>query len=210
MSGLFITVEGTDGCGKTTQIKLLEEYFEKGGYSVVCVRDPGSTPIGEKIRKIIIDPDNKEMCSTTETLLYAAARAQMVEQIIRPALKRGSVVISDRYIDSSYAYQGFARGMGAKMIKDINKYAIDDIIPDITIFLQLKPEQGIERKKNQAELDRMEAQKNSFHKRVYDGYTRLAKNNRKRIKIVDAAGTIDDVHLKIISLIEDMIRKREI
>lgn len=210
MSGLFITMEGTDGSGKTTQINLLKDYFEEKGYNVVCVRDPGSTSISEKIREIIIDKNNSEMWNVTEALLYAAARAQMVNQIITPALKNGSVVISDRFIDSSYVYQGYARGMGEKTITDINKYAVDGITPDITFFLRLSPEEGIERKKKQAELDRMEAQKQSFHKRVYDGYMRLAKNNRKRIKIVDAVDSIDEIHAKITGYIENMLKEREI
>ena len=122
MSGLFITLEGTDGSGKTTQINRLKEYFSERGYRVVCTREPGGTPIGEKIREIIIDKNNSEMANITEALLYAAARAQLVNEVIEPVLKDGGVVISDRFLDSSLVYQGFARGMGENFIKNINKY----------------------------------------------------------------------------------------
>ena len=118
MSGLFITLEGTDGSGKTTQINRLKEYFSERGYRVVCTREPGGTPIGEKIREIIIDKNNSEMANITEALLYAAARAQLVNEVIEPVLKDGGVVISDRFLDSSLVYQGFARGMGENFMSD--------------------------------------------------------------------------------------------
>ena len=136
MSGLFITLEGTDGSGKTTQINRLKEYFSERGYRVVCTREPGGTPIGEKIREIIIDKNNSEMANITEALLYAAARAQLVNEVIEPVLKDGGVVISDRFLDSSLVYQGFARGMGENFINNINRAGVNSLEPDITFLFK--------------------------------------------------------------------------
>lgn len=207
MSGLFITMEGTDGAGKTTQIKLLEEYLIHKGYKVVCTREPGGTPISEKIREIIIDKNNTEMTDMTEALLYAAARAQHVDEVILPALKEGGIVISDRFVDSSVVYQGFARSIGERLIKNINKYAVGDLEPDITFFLKLKPEDGLTRKRNQAELDRLEAEKFSFHQRVYDGYVRLSKRCKSRIQVVDALKPVEEIHNVIVSGVDSLLEK---
>ena len=210
MSGLFITMEGTDGAGKTTQIKLLEKYLTDKGFKVVCTREPGGAPISEKIREIIIDKNNSEMTDMTEALLYAAARAQHVEEVIMPALKEGDVVISDRFIDSSVVYQGFARSMGERLIKNINKYAVGDLEPDITFLLKLKPEDGLARKRAQAELDRLEAEKFSFHQRVYDGYVRLSKRCKSRIKVIDALKTVDEIHNEITEGVNSLMEKNGI
>ncbi len=210
MSGLFITIEGTDGAGKTTQIKLLEEYLTNKGFKVVCTREPGGTPIGEKIREIIIDKNNTEMTDMTEALLYAASRAQHIEEIILPTLKDGGIVISDRFVDSSIVYQGFARSMGERLIKNINKYAVGDLEPDITFLLKLKPEDGLARKKKQAELDRLEAEKFSFHQRVYDGYVRLSKRCKNRIKVIDALKSIDEIHNEMVQGINNLMEKNGI
>ena len=207
MSGLFITMEGTDGAGKTTQIKLLEEYLIHKGYKVVCTREPGGTPISEKIREIIIDKNNTEMTDMTEALLYAAARAQHVDEVILPTLKEGGIVISDRFVDSSVVYQGFARSIGERLIKNINKYAVGDLEPDITFFLKLKPEDGLARKRNQAELDRLEAEKFSFHQRVYDGYVRLSKRCKSRIQVADALKPVEEIHNVIVSGVDFLLEK---
>ena len=208
MSGLFITLEGTDGSGKTTQINRLKEYFSEKGYRVVCTREPGGTPIGEKIREIIIDKNNSEMANITEALLYAAARAQLVNEVIEPVLKDGGVVISDRFLDSSLVYQGFARGMGENFIKNINRAVVNSLEPDITFLLKLKPEDSIARKSKQAELDRLEAEKANFHQRVFDGYISLARRNKERIKIIDALKTEEDIHNEILNHIESFMKKR--
>ncbi|MBR1443161.1 MAG: dTMP kinase [Firmicutes bacterium] len=207
MSGLFITLEGTDGAGKTTQIKLLEKYLKNKGYEVICTREPGGTDISEKIRKLIIDPENIEMTPLTEALLYCAARAQLVKQLIIPALKNGSIVICDRFVDSSIVYQGIARGMGADMIAELNKYATGGLVPDITFFLRLDSSAGINRKKKQAKLDRIEQEKESFHRRVFAGYIELCKKEPERIKAIDASRSIDDIHNIIISHTEETIKK---
>lgn len=208
MSGLFITLEGTDGSGKTTQINMLSDYFSQRGYRVVCTREPGGTPIGEKIREIIIDKNNKEMTNVTEALLYAAARAQLVSQVIEPVLKDGGVVISDRFLDSSLVYQGFARGMGENFIRNINRAAVNSLEPDITFLLKLKPEDSIARKSKQAELDRLEAEKANFHQRVFDGYVSLARKNKDRIKVIDALKSPEDIHTEMLRHIESFIKER--
>lgn len=210
MSGLFISVEGTDGSGKTTQIKLLKKYFEEKKYLVVCTREPGSTAIGEKLRDIIIDVENSEMKKTTEVLLYAAARAQLVGQVILPALRNGAVVISDRFIDSSIVYQGYARNVNIQDIIKINNFAAAGIMPDITFFLNLNSENGIERKKEQKTLDRIESEGSYFHKRVYTGYTEIAKNEPERIKVIDAGRTIEEIHNEIVKIINSFIKERGI
>ena len=201
MSGLFITMEGTDGAGKTTQINRLAQYFEDMGYKVICTREPGGTPISE---------NNTEMTDMTEALLYAAARAQHVEEVILPALKEGDIVISDRFVDSSVVYQGFARSIGERLIKNINKYAVGDLEPDITFFLKLKPEDGLARKREQAELDRLEAEKFSFHQRVYDGYVRLSKRCKNRIQVINALKSVDEIHDEIVKGIENLMEKNGI
>jgi dTMP kinase len=210
MSGLFISFEGTDGAGKTTQINMLKEYFEQQGVDVVTTREPGGTPIGEKIREIIIDNNNSEMTRYTEVLLYAAARAQLVSELIEPSLKHGKVVIADRFLDSSMVYQGFARGLGEEVITDINKYAVKGLKPDITFFLKLTPEQSIERKREQAELDRMESAGDNFHRRVYDGYMMLSRRNSSRICVIDATATVEDIHRSITRHIEKVFSDRGI
>lgn len=210
MSGLFISMEGTDGAGKTTQINMLRDYLLDKGYNVVCTREPGGTDIGEKIREIILDKNNEKMCNMTEALLYAAARAQHINEVIQPVLNDGGVVISDRFLDSNLVYQGFARSMGERLIKNINKYAVGDLEPDITFFLKLKPEDGIKRKREQAELDRMELESFNFHQRVYDGYVSLSRKNKDRIKTVDATRSVEDIHRIIVHLVEKFIESRSI
>lgn len=198
MSGLFITLEGMDGVGKSTQIKLLTEYFDNLGFEVVATRDPGGTNISEKIREILLDSNNKSMSFMTETLLYSASRTQLVKQTIRPALKRGAVVICDRFIDSSLAYQGVARKIGLENVEQINKLALEGLTPDITFFLSLPPEVALKRKQEQKELDRMEKQKFYFHKKVYDGYIEIIKRYPDRIQSIDASLQINEVHQEIL------------
>ena len=171
--GLFITVEGVDGCGKTTQIKLMEKYLREKGINVVLAREPGGTDISEAIRSIILDARNTEMSYITEMLLYASARAQLVAQVIKPALNKGNVVICDRFIDSSYVYQGFGRGIELKTIEEVNRIAMDGIEPDITFFFDLRPEVALRRRIEASETDRMEKENIEFHNKVYSGYLKL-------------------------------------
>lgn len=203
-------MEGTDGSGKTTQIKLLKEYFENKGFSVLCAREPGGTVISEKIRNIIIDTEHKKMNPKTEALLYSAARAQLVSEVIVPTLKKGDIVICDRFIDSSLVYQGMARNLGVDSISNLNLFASDGIEPDITFFLKLEPEKSIERKKKQETLDRIESENLYFHKKVFFGYVELAEKFPERIKTIDAFADIHIIHKNIVQYVESLLLQRSI
>jgi len=191
MKGIFITMEGPDGAGKTTQIRKLSEALQEQGYEVIITREPGGTAISEAIRGILLDPEHKEMKSSTELLLYAAARAQLVAEVIGPAVDAGKAVISDRFVDSSVVYQGIARGLGVETVYEVNRPAIGKYMPDVTILLDLPAEIGIARKKDQAELDRMEQESLDFHRKVAEGYRQLAARDPKRIHAIDATLPID-------------------
>ncbi len=208
MSGLFITMEGTDGSGKTTQIKLLSDYLEKAGYDVVCTREPGGTKIGEKIRNILIDAENKNMNDITEMFLYSAARAQLVKEVIIPKMNGGGIVISDRFVDSSIVYQGIAREIGEKEVKSVNKYAVGNLLPDITFLLELDFEKGIERKRQQSKLDRIEGENLYFHKKVFYGYKKIASKNSQRIKVIDASLSENEIHKIIVENVNSLINGR--
>lgn len=195
--GLFITVEGTDGSGKTTQIKLMEQYLKDMGNDVVLSREPGGTRISEMIRDLILDPENKDISPLTEMMLYAAARAQHVSQVIRPAIESGKCVICDRFVDSSYAYQGCGRGVDLKTIADVNRAAIDGVVPDITFFLDLDPRVAMERRVKSTGADRIEQEKMDFHIRVYEGYERMALLYPERIKTIDASKSIEEISSQI-------------
>ena len=189
--GLFRTFEGGDGAGKSTQINLLADALKARGYEVVLTREPGGTPIGEKIREIILDKENGEMADMTEAMLYAAARAQIVSELIKPALATGKIVICDRFVDSSIAYQAFGRNLG-DCVWGINQYAVDDCMPDLTILLKADPSIGSKRIDNR-EQDRIELASSDFHQRVYEGYLALEQAYPERIKGIDATGTIEDI-----------------
>ena len=206
MRGKFITIEGTDGSGKSTQIELLMDYLRKKGADVIFTREPGGTQISEKIREIILDVNNSEMTGITEALLYAAARSQHVEEKIIPALEAGKIIICDRFVDSSIAYQGAARGIGAEKIMGINEAALHGIMPDMTLFFDLSPEKGILRKKNERALDRLEKEKMDFHEKVYEGYKNLCKKYPERIKPIDADRSIDEVHSEVIEVIDGLLK----
>ena len=192
-SGLFITVEGTDGSGKTTQIQLMKQYLENRGYAVILTREPGGTQVSEKIRDLVLDKENSDITPITEMILYAASRAQHVSQLIKPALEEGKVVICDRFVDSSYAYQGFGRNIDLRAIADVNRIAVDGIIPDITFFLDIDAETAIKRRVAATEADRIEQEKLDFHKNVYEGYKKLSVLYPERIKTIDAERTVEEV-----------------
>ena len=189
---LFITVEGMDGSGKTTQFKLIEEYLVSRGRDVVAVRDPGGTRIGERIRNIILDPDLHEMDYITELMLCASSRAQLVRQIIKPALSDGKTVLCDRFIDSNIAYQGYGRDIGVDEIIRVNNLISENFNPDITFFFNLSPGEAVKRRKNQA-CDRMENEDMAFHEKVYAGYLKLAYDNPERIVNIDCTKDIESV-----------------
>ncbi|HHU17672.1 MAG TPA: dTMP kinase [Clostridiales bacterium] len=206
--GLFITFEGPDGSGKTTQIDRLEAFIINKGYDAVLTREPGGTKIGEKIREIILDKNNTEMEYMTEALLYAAARAQHVSQVIKPALEEGKMVICDRFMDSSIAYQGFGRGLGDS-VRVINEYAVNGCFPDITFLLKLDPEIGKIRIKVE-DRDRLELEKLEYHKVVFRAYEELEKLYPERIIGIDANRSIDEISNEIQFHIEGLMDKKNI
>jgi len=201
--GFFITFEGGDGAGKSTQISKLMEYLKVKGYDVILTREPGGTDIGEKIRQIILDPENKEMDAVTEAMLYAASRAQHVSQVIKPAVDSGKIVICDRFIDSSIAYQGFGRNLGDS-VSVINSYAVGEYMPHKTFLLKLKPQVG-SRRISGREKDRIELEAVSFHQAVYDGYEALEDKYPERIVGIDASGTIEEIHEIIRKHIDELL-----
>ncbi|MGN0394608.1 MAG: dTMP kinase [Coprococcus sp.] len=205
MKGIFITMEGPDGSGKSTQINMLKAYLNDKGYDVLITRDPGGNNISEAIRQIILNKDFTEMGYMTELLLYASARAQLVKENIKPALEAGKAVIADRFVDSSAVYQGIGRGLGIDTVYKVNEYALQGIMPDMTFLMDIDAETGIARKKNQAELDRMENETMEFHKKVVEGYRLLADEYPDRIVKVDASLPISDIHDIIIEYVKDKL-----
>ena len=202
--GYFITFEGGDGSGKSTQISILKESLISEGYDVILTREPGGTEISEKIRELILDPENGEMADMTEAFLYAAARAQLVRQLIKPALEEGKVVICDRFVDSSIAYQAFGRGLG-DAVGVINTYAVDDCMPDLTILLKLDPERGSSRIAGR-EHDRIEQAPDEFHRKVYEGYLKLEEMYPDRILGIDASGTIQEIAEEISRRVSEIMK----
>lgn len=198
--GKFFTVEGTDGSGKTTQYNLIADYLRDKGCDVVAARDPGGTKIGEDIRRIILDSVNSEMDNMTELMLYASSRAQLVAQVIKPAIERGSIVICDRFVDSNIAYQGFGRGMGTDLIRGINHAVTQGIEPDLTFFFDLPP--GISMDRIGGSADRLESEPADFHKRVYEGYMHLCREYPERIRRIECIGGIEDVFDKVRALLD--------
>lgn len=206
--GLFVTFEGGDGSGKSTQIRILKDKLIKSGKIVLLTREPGGTPISEKIRDIILDKSNFEMCDMTEALLYASARAQLVEEVIRPAIDEGKIVICDRFVDSSIAYQAYGRGLGDS-VGIINSFAIGDCMPDLTVLLKVASEEGIRRIKNR-EQDRIEAASIDYHKKVFEAYLDLEKRFPKRIIGVDATGPITEIADVVYQRVETLLKENEI
>ena len=197
MKGFFISFEGNDGSGKSTQIQLLYDYLINKGYDVLITREPGGTRLGEKIRELILDTENKEMTTITEMMLYAAARAQLVSEVIEPALKQGYIVISDRFVDSSLVYQGIGRQLGIERVMNVNQNAINGVLPDITFFIDLDPEIALNRRKATTKADRLESEKLEFHRMVYMGYKKLVELYPERIKSIDGTLSIENIFVKI-------------
>ncbi|MCH8011111.1 MAG: dTMP kinase [Candidatus Marinimicrobia bacterium] len=196
MKGIFITFEGIDGCGKTTQAELLESRLKQERRNIVLVREPGGTVISEQIRSIILDKNHNEMDPITETILLAASRAQLTEEIIIPNVESGNIVISDRYTDSTLAYQGFGRGLDLTWLKNINKFATKDTDPDITILVDIPVEVAISRMKGKS-FDRMEIEGNKFLRRVRKGYLHLAQDYSDRFIVVDGMKSIHEIQTQI-------------
>ena len=205
--GLFISMEGSDGGGKSTQINLIKAVLQEWGVDLVCSREPGGTPIGEEIRRMLLNPENTDMDPRTEALLYAAARAQYVSQVVCPTMERGAVLLSDRFVDSSLVYQGVGRGFGVDTIEALNEFAIRGLMPDVTFIFYIDYEEGLRRKgmQNAGELDRMEQQAEAFHRRVNAGYLELAKRYPERIRLIDASRSVEEIHGDILRQIQQLL-----
>ena len=196
--GFFLSMEGPDGCGKTTQANLLEKSLRQMGFELVRTREPGGCPISEKIRQIILDTENAEMCANCEALLYAASRAQHVHQVIRPAVEAGKVVLSDRFVDSSVAYQGGGREMGVEMIRQINEPAVDGMLPDATVYLAIDHDTAMKRRLSASRPDRLELESSAFHGRVQAAYEELIERDGRRFIVVSGDQPAEEIARQVL------------
>lgn len=201
MKGIFISFEGIEGTGKTTQARLLSEYLERSGFATVLTEEPGGTPISRMIREVLLKVGHKEMHSVTELLLYNASRCQHLNEVILPALNKGKVVITDRFSDSTAAYQGYGRGIDMKFLETLDKIATGGIKPHLTLLLDLDVGEGLQRNRGVSKIDRFELEETYFHEKVRAGFLDLARREPERIKVIDASGTIEDIHAKIIDTV---------
>jgi dTMP kinase len=206
---VFITFEGPDGSGKTTQIRLLAHWLGQQGYEVVLTREPGGTDIGNQIRHVLHDPDNDEMDARTEILLYSASRAQNVAQFIQPALSAGNIVISDRYADSTLAYQGYGRCLDLDTLKTITAFATGGLTPDLTLYLDVPAQQGLSRRQSGGEeWNRLDAEALEFHQRARTGYLNLIAQDPSRWVVVDAARPIEEIQSEIRAVVQTRLDAR--
>ncbi|HZG70936.1 MAG TPA: dTMP kinase [Chondromyces sp.] len=207
LEGLFITLEGPEGAGKTSISLMLKEKLQQEGYDVILTREPGGIAIAEQIREVILNKENTMMDARTEALLYAAARRQHLVEKVLPALKQGCIVVCDRFIDSSLAYQGFARGLGVEEVYQINQFAIGELLPDLTLLFDIRPEIGLERiRANRSEeMNRLDFEKLAFHQKVREGYLQLAERFPERIVKVNAENSIEDVYEQCFCIIKNKV-----
>ena len=204
MSGLFITFEGADGCGKTTQIKLIDEYLRKKGYKTLLTREPGAKGLGVKLREILLNYDG-EVSPRCESFLFLADRAQHVDCIIKPAIKEGIIVLCDRHTDSTIAYQGYGRGVNIDELKRLNELATGGLKPNLTLVYDVDVETSQNRVGN--EKDRMESAGREFFERVRKGFLEIAKQEPERVKVIDSTQTIEEIHAKTAELVENAVRR---
>lgn len=205
MKGFFITFEGIDGCGKSTQIDLFKRKLSEEGRDVLVMREPGGTVIGEGIREILLDKKHTGMCRETELLLFEAARAQIVREWIEPALEQGKIILCDRFTDSSAAYQGYGRNLGRQAVDALNAFAVGHTKPDITFLFDIDPETAIHRLAGRPqEKDRLDAESLEFMKRTRDGYLEIAKEDPARIKVLNAEKSIDDLSRDIYRIFREV------
>jgi dTMP kinase len=194
LTGKFITFEGPDGSGKSTVIKAVEEFLKSEGYNILTTREPGGIRIAEDIRKVILSKENTMMSGRAEALLYAASRAQHLAEKVQPALSEGKVVLCDRFVDSSLAYQGYGRELGIDEVWNINKFAIGDVLPDLTIFIDIPPHVGLNRvQKSTRKLDRLDLETLEFHEKVYQGYKIIIEKFKDRFVIIDGNNPVETV-----------------
>ncbi|KEI06744.1 dTMP kinase [Clostridium botulinum] len=205
--GVFITLEGPDGSGKTTIVKMIEKYLKENNVDYISTREPGGINISEQIREIILDTKNTEMDARTEALLYVASRRQHLAERVIPALKLGKIVICDRFIDSSLAYQGYARGIGIDEVMSINEFAIDGYMPNLTLYLDIEPEIGLKRisQNDKREVNRLDLEKLDFHKKVREGYFKVLEKYPNRIKKINANQPIDKVFEDVKNYLKFMV-----
>lgn len=208
MKGKFIVLEGIDGSGKTTQLKLLGDKLTDRGLPVLYTREPGGTRIGEKIREILLNPEYSELVPRAEAFLYAAARAQHVTQVILPSLAEGKIVLCDRFLDSSLAYQGFGRGIDISLLERINEPATGGLLPDLTIIFNFCAEGGMDRiNQSGRSIDRIEREKGEFHQKVSRGYLALAGRDPARYRVIDANRPVDQVHRDVMTAAEGVLHE---
>ncbi len=205
MKGKLITFEGIEGSGKSTQVGLLSSKLREEGYQIIAIREPGGTRIGEQIRDITHKRENVDLTAVTEAYLMAASRAQLVRESIKPALKEGKIVIADRFVDSSLAYQGYGRNIGLDLILELNKPALDGVFPDLTIFLDVTPQVGFNRRNGSDKIDRLDLQQKDFYDRVYRGYKEIIRKDRKRFAVIDSTKSIDEVRKAIWKIIRELL-----
>jgi len=206
LNGKFITFEGPEGSGKTSVIKGVVEFLTNEGYRILTTREPGGNKIAESIRNIILDNNNTEMDAHAEALLFAASRSQHFSEVILPALQDNKILLCDRFIDSSLAYQGHARGLGIDKVYEINKFAIGDLLPDLTLFIDVPPKVGLKRVfSNTRKVDRLDLETLEFHEKVYEGYMIIAKKYENRFKIVDGTQPVEKVIKDAIKIIKNIL-----
>ncbi|MGH2436435.1 MAG: dTMP kinase [bacterium] len=212
--GIFITIEGPEGAGKTTQARLLYEHLSPR-YPVLHTREPGGTTIGEQIRTLLLDEDFREMAPQVEMLLFAAARAQFVREVVEPALREGRLVLSERYVDASVAYQGYARGLGVDVVRQVNSVATGGLLPDLTLLLDIDAQAGLERARvaegkqgRRGRGDRLEQEALPFHVRVREGFLAIAREQPNRVQVIDGTGAQQVVHGEIVRRVEHFLISR--
>ncbi|WP_195971828.1 dTMP kinase [Clostridium thermobutyricum] len=205
--GLFVAFEGGEGSGKSTIIEKIYIWLRESGHECILTREPGGIKISEKIREVILDKENTEMDGRTEALLYAAARRQHLVEKVIPAINSGKIVLCDRFVDSSLAYQGYARGLGIDEVFEINKFAINDCMPNVSILFDIDPEIGLERirKNSSREVNRLDLEKIDFHNKVREGYTKIYENNKDRMIKINAEQSIDQVFEEVKRIFLDLL-----
>lgn len=214
MEGLLVSLEGPEGSGKTTQAKLLSEYLSNKGYNIILTHEPGGTSLGEKLREILLAPQGDDPSSWCEYFLYLADRAHHVEKVIRPALKEGKIIICDRFIDATTAYQGYGRGLDLDLIKELNLLTAQEILPDLTIILDIDPKVGLRKAiERKIELgledgDRLEQRGLNFHCRVREGYHKIAQEDPARVKLIWVDGSIEVIQARIIAYVDELLESK--